>query len=578
MENFIVSARKYRPTSFESVIGQEHITTTLKNAIKTNHLAQAFLFCGSRGVGKTTCARILAKTINCENIQGNGEACNECNSCKTFSTNSSFNIHELDAASNNSVEDIRNLIEQVRYPPSGGKYKIYIIDEVHMLSSAAFNAFLKTLEEPPSYAIFILATTEKQKIIPTILSRCQIFDFNRIKWQDMSSHLQKISLKEQIQAEKEALDLIAIKSDGGLRDALSMFDLNVTFSTNNQLLYADVIKNLHILDSDYYFQFTDYFMNNDHASCLILFDEIIQKGFDGHYFIAGLMEHIRHLLYAKTPATVALLEMSEDQKGEYVNKSQPISKSFLLSSLNILAVTDSSYKSAKNPRLHVELALLKLSHLNAVYSIPTTVVEDGPGKKPDAPQGDEERNPLKKENKREKEEIAPIKKAVIAAETAPKPISKPVSTNLKSAKSLFAKKEKTLETQAEEIIKVDKPFEEKDLKAYWNQLAEEFNRRHEINKYVLMNREWNLSDNTIHIYLESDVQKNQFNESLRYEILDKIREHLGNYSIEISIEIFQPEDQQANQYYTQSEKEKFLLDKFPALKEFKSALGLDPEY
>ncbi len=381
MENFIVSARKYRPATFDTVIGQEHITITLKNAIKTNHLAQAFLFCGSRGVGKTTCARILAKTINCENIQENGEACGECNSCKTFSTNSSFNIHELDAASNNSVEDIRNLIEQVRYPPSGGKYKIYIIDEVHMLSSAAFNAFLKTLEEPPSYAIFILATTEKQKIIPTILSRCQIFDFNRIKWQDMAAHLQKIAIQEKIDAEKEALELIAIKSDGGLRDALSMFDLNVTFSTDNKLLYADVLKNLHILDSDYYFQFTDFFSQNNHSGALILFDEIIQKGFDGHYFIAGLLEHMRNLLYAKNPNTVALLEMSEDSKGQFIEKAKGISQSFLLTSMNILAQTDSAYKSAKNTRLHVELALLKLSHLNAVYKIPATVQEDSSEKK-----------------------------------------------------------------------------------------------------------------------------------------------------------------------------------------------------
>jgi DNA polymerase-3 subunit gamma/tau len=280
MENFIVSARKYRPTLFDSVVGQSHITTTLKNAIKSNHLAQAFLFCGPRGVGKTTCARILAKTINCQDLGADGEACGKCSSCHSFQENTSLTIHELDAASNNSVEDIRNLIDQVRYPPQNGKYKIYIIDEVHMLSAAAFNAFLKTLEEPPSYAIFILATTEKHKILPTILSRCQIFDFNRIQWKDMASHLASIASKEGINAEPAALELISIKADGGLRDALSMFDLNVTFSTDNSLKHADVLENLHILDSDYYFKLTDFFVNQQHTDALVLLDEIMRKGLD----------------------------------------------------------------------------------------------------------------------------------------------------------------------------------------------------------------------------------------------------------------------------------------------------------
>ena len=286
MDHFVVSARKYRPITFDSVVGQSHITTTLKNAIRTNHLAQAFLFCGPRGVGKTTCARILAKTINCQNLGDQVEACGECESCVSFQNNASFNIHELDAASNNSVEDIRNLIDQVRYPPQSGKYKIYIIDEVHMLSQAAFNAFLKTLEEPPSYAIFILATTEKHKILPTILSRCQIFDFNRIQPNDIAEHLANISQKEGIDSEKEALELIGQKADGGLRDALSMFDLNVTFSTDHKLTYEAVLKNLHILDYDYYFKITDALTAGSISDSLIILDEILRKGFDGHLFLA----------------------------------------------------------------------------------------------------------------------------------------------------------------------------------------------------------------------------------------------------------------------------------------------------
>ncbi|MEO6850555.1 MAG: DNA polymerase III subunit gamma/tau, partial [Mucilaginibacter sp.] len=308
MENFIVSARKYRPSTFESVVGQQHITNTLKNAIKNNQLAQAFLFCGPRGVGKTTCARILAKTINCENLQPNGEACGVCNSCVSFQNGNSFSIHELDAASNNSVDDIRSLIEQVRIPPQTGKYKIYIIDEVHMLSLAAFNAFLKTLEEPPHYAIFILATTEKHKILPTILSRCQIFDFNRIRVEDMARHLASIAEKEQISYEADGLHIIAQKADGGLRDALSMFDQIVSFSDGN-VTYRTVIDNLNILDYDYYFSIIDSLLKEDTAGTLLLFDEILSKGFDGSHFISGLSEHFRNLLVSKDTVTLKLLEV-----------------------------------------------------------------------------------------------------------------------------------------------------------------------------------------------------------------------------------------------------------------------------
>ena len=368
MENFVVSARKYRPSTFNSVVGQSHITTTLKNAINNNHLAQAFLFCGPRGVGKTTCARILAKTINCQNLQSDIEACNECDSCKSFNSGNSMNIHELDAASNNSVEDIRNLVDQVRYAPQSGKYKIYIIDEVHMLSNQAFNAFLKTLEEPPSYAIFILATTEKHKIIPTILSRCQIFDFNRIQVNDIAQHLKYISDKESIETEQEALHLIAQKADGALRDALSIFDLIVTFSSGGKLTYQSTIDNLHVLDYDYYFKVTDALLEENISSSLLIFDEILKKGFDGHNFLVGLSEHFRNLLVCKDKETVKLLEVSDTVKTKYLSQASSASVSFLLTALNIASLCDLNFKSSKNQRLHVELALMKMANIpSAIY-------------------------------------------------------------------------------------------------------------------------------------------------------------------------------------------------------------------
>ncbi len=375
MENFVVSARKYRPQTFDSVVGQSHITTTLKNAIKNNHLAQAFLFCGPRGVGKTTNARILAKTINCQNLTTEIEACNECESCKSFNTGSSLNIHELDAASNNSVDDIRSLVDQVRYPPQNGKYKIYIIDEVHMLSNQAFNAFLKTLEEPPSYAIFILATTEKHKIIPTILSRCQIFDFNRIQVKDISDHLAHIAQKENISAEGQALHLIAQKADGALRDALSMFDLIVTFSSDNTITYKKTIDNLHILDYDYYFKMTDMLHEENVPEVFLTYDKIIRDGFDGHNFIVGLSEHFRNLLVCKDPATIRLLEVSDEVQKKYQAQAQKIPLSFLVTALNISNTCDLQYKSAKNARLHVELALIKMAYLNSAINLADLATE-----------------------------------------------------------------------------------------------------------------------------------------------------------------------------------------------------------
>lgn len=324
---YIVSARKYRPQSFETIVGQEHVTNTLKNAILTQKIAQAYLFFGPRGVGKTTCARVFAKTINCLNLQPNGEACNECASCKAFNSNTSFNIYELDAASNNSVEDIRQLIDQVRYPPQLGKYKVYIIDEVHMLSTAAFNAFLKTLEEPPPYAKFILATTEKNKVLPTILSRCQVFNFNRIKTEDITRYLEKIAVKENHQYELEALRIIAEKADGGLRDACSIYDQMAAFTQGNITKQA-VIENLHVLDYDYYFQLTEAFLNQDHTQILLLLDSILTKGFDPQNVLVGLIDHLRYLLLAKDPQTTILMDMSDSAREPFFNKVESVMNVF----------------------------------------------------------------------------------------------------------------------------------------------------------------------------------------------------------------------------------------------------------
>jgi DNA polymerase-3 subunit gamma/tau len=368
MENFVVSARKYRPATFESVIGQGHITNTLKNAIKNNQLAHAFLFCGPRGVGKTTCARILAKTINCSNITPEFEACNECDSCKSFNQNASFNIYELDAASNNSVDDIRGLVDQVRYAPQGAKYKIYIIDEVHMLSAAAFNAFLKTLEEPPPYAKFILATTERHKILPTILSRCQVFDFHRITIESAVTQLKKIITNEGIVAEEEALHVIAQKADGAMRDALSIFDRIVSFSGKN-ITYKDVIDNLNILDYEYYFRGVDMMLEKDLPAMLLLFDEVLAKGFDAQHFLSGFSDHLRNLMMCKHPNTHKLLEVAQSIAARFIQQSQKCSSSLLLNGLNVLNKCELEYKSSKNPRLHVELTLMKLSHIQSIIDI-----------------------------------------------------------------------------------------------------------------------------------------------------------------------------------------------------------------
>ena len=613
MENFIVSARKYRPTLFDSVVGQSHITTTLKNAIKSNHLAQAFLFCGPRGVGKTTCARILAKTINCQDLGVDGEACGKCSSCQSFQENTSLTIHELDAASNNSVEDIRNLIDQVRYPPQNGKYKIYIIDEVHMLSAAAFNAFLKTLEEPPSYAIFILATTEKHKILPTILSRCQIFDFNRIQWKDMASHLASIASKEGINAEPAALELISIKADGGLRDALSMFDLNVTFSTDNSLRHADVLENLHILDSDYYFQLTDFFVNQNHTDALVLLDDIMRKGFDGQQFIAGLSEHFRNLLFAKDPKTLALMELSEENRAKFQAQCANTSASFLLSAMNLCSQCEIHYKAAKNARLHVELTLLKINYLPSVYqpAAAQPAVEGGAGKKseskpkaPAAVSAAVSAAAIEVENKIEASatETSPVDssvEALVVSSTSEEthlitPVEEKTTIDTSVAETLTPRTASHGLRSARKVVNSNQPengeesgvavktqneaFTFEELNFVWTQIAQGFKQGNFINKYVMMNREISLVDSVIHMKVEGEVQMQQFNDSLKLELITQLREKLKNDSIDLSLDLIVGDVSDKKLIYTQSDKYDFLSQKHPILVEMKQRMGLDHEF
>ena len=448
MENFIVSARKYRPSTFESVVGQHAITSTLQNAIRNNTLAQAFLFCGPRGVGKTTCARIMAKTINCLHPTDDMEACNECESCVSFNNNASFNIFELDAASNSGVDDIRALIDQVRIPPQIGKYKVYIIDEVHMLSGAAFNAFLKTLEEPPAYAKFILATTEKHKILPTILSRCQIFDFKRITVEDITKHLQNIAAKEGVTAEEEALNIIAQKADGALRDALSIFDQMVSFSGNN-ITYKDVIANLNVLDYEYYFGMVENILANDINSILLLLNEVINKGFDPQNFIQGMANHLRNLLLGKDQRIVDLMEVSSQLKARYTKQAERCSTEFLLKSLDIANECDINFRSANNKRLHLEVALMKMVSKveNKVVNNPVNPV-----------------NPVKNDNVNQvKQDVSPVQ---------PQPQPQPVQ-RVKRAGTISILDEGPKKKEDDAPVEVrNNPFTQEMLVGAWTKFVE----------------------------------------------------------------------------------------------------------
>ena len=556
MENFIVSARKYRPHDFKSVVGQQSITTTLINSIKTKQLAHAYLFCGPRGVGKTTCARIFAKTINCSNPTDDFEACNECESCKAFNENRSYNIHELDAASNNSVEDIRNLIEQVRIPPQIGTHSVYIIDEVHMLSSQAFNAFLKTLEEPPDYAIFVLATTEKHKILPTILSRCQIFDFNRIKTEDTVNYLSYVAEQEGVEAEKDALNIIAQKSDGAMRDALSFFDQIVSFS-GKKITYKQTIENLNVLDYDYYFKLTDFIYENNISESLLIFNEILNNGFDGHHFISGLSSHFRDLLVCKDVATVELLEVGSNIKQKYLEQAQKIEIAFLLRALDIANRTDLDYKISKNKRLQVELALMKMCEITKELK-----------KKDESLVSDKKEEITVSEEKKEEYKKEPVKPA--------KETTKIIQRKSRiSINGTLNKKEDNNKNNTDKISGSNISSEKLPLEQAWAALLEKFNKQPRLYN-ALKSEKLTMLDDT---HAELSVMNKSLEQVLlkiKSRIVSFLREKTGISQLEISFKISEDDSDNSGEYlYTDRDKYKYLVNKNPNLEKLKNDFDLD---
>jgi DNA polymerase-3 subunit gamma/tau len=594
MDNFIVSARKYRPATFNTVVGQAHITNTLKNAIKTGHLAQAFLFCGPRGVGKTTCARILAKTINCTNRTADTEACDKCESCESFNSGASLNVSELDAASNNSVDDIRNLVDQVRYAPQLGTHKVYIIDEVHMLSQAAFNAFLKTLEEPPKHAIFILATTEKHKIIPTILSRCQIFDFNRIQIEDIANHLAYIAKNENITAETDALHIIAQKADGALRDACSIFDQIVSFTGNN-VTYKAVIENLNILDYDYYFQVTDAILAENIAQALLLFNEILNNGFDGHNFIAGMGDHLRNLLVSKDVETIQLLEVGNNIKDKYKEQSGKCSLSFLIKGLTILNKTDIHYKSSKNQRLQVELALMQLCSINSIgtdtekkndlaqpqikggiVNASTNITIPAPITAPST-----EKIPVIEQPAAEKK----VSDTTTTNENSTTVIKKPLIKTTTPSINQHLNNEKKTEQVAENNIDQNKTaakqpknsFTQQALESVWNKYANDLKIKGRAGlASSLLNRRPNLvNDTTIEFTVNNKALEETINED-KMNFLGFLRKELNNYSIQLNLIMTQVEEK--TNLYTAIDRYKRLAEKNPSINKFRQTFDLDIEF
>jgi DNA polymerase III subunit gamma/tau len=583
MENFIVSARKYRPASFDMVIGQNSITNTLKSAIRNNHLAQAYLFCGPRGVGKTTCARIFAKTINCSNLGEDAEACDKCESCLSFNSLRSFNIHELDAASNNKAEDIRSLNDQVRIPPQIGKYSIYIIDEVHMLSTSAFNAFLKTLEEPPSHAIFILATTEKHKIIPTILSRCQIFDFNRIKIEDIVTRLMFVAKNEGIQADEEALHVIALKADGALRDALSIFDQIVSL-TGKKITYHEVIENLNVLDYEYYFRTIEAARLGDVSSALILFNEILERGFDGHNFISGLNSHLRDLLVCSDEATLPLLETTASVRQRYQKQTAACSTDFLFRALEIGTGCDLAYKGSKNQRLHVELALIRLCRLISGNN------GESEKKKPDLKSSEVEKNEIEAEIPITPGSDNPRKDVSASEHTSSSKVPPVIKHNPvieKPVKSFSIKDiiaDDTPPPKAEEKIgeiadpqpdSLDKePFTGEAFEKSWNdfigQVSGDGTRIISMFKSIKPEIE---NDQTIRIHLSNATQKDAFIQNYKQRLINFLRNRfdLPDLDIETAVDITETTDV----LYTDEQKYNYLFNKYPVLKEMKKNFNLD---
>jgi DNA polymerase-3 subunit gamma/tau len=599
MEKFVVSARKYRPSTFNSVVGQSHITITLKNAIKNNHLAQAFLFCGPRGVGKTTSARILAKTINCFNVDENTEPCNVCESCVSFNEGRSLNILELDAASNNSVDDIRNLVDQVRFVPQIGKYKVFIIDEVHMLSNQAFNAFLKTLEEPPPHAIFILATTEKHKIIPTILSRCQIFDFNRIKVEDMANHLAEIAQKEHITYENDGLHVIAQKADGALRDALSMFDQIVTFA-GNHISYKSVIENLNILDYDYYFKLTDFLLAGDVSSSLLLYNEILSNGFEGNFFVNGLAQHLRNLLVSRDAITLQLLETSPGIKEKYKNQAGRCEMAFLIKGLEICTKTEGNYKMSVNQRLLVELALMQLCTLQGLKL-------DSEKKKPDDLLTETDKTPssapsappkeINYTTNTAKEDAKPEDNSVgsSVAESESETIVKSPS-ELPTAQKLEVKKvispknfsigkpsiasmlNQSKTVDKEEITNIsnlrNNTFTEEQLQASWASYAKLVNEKGKTSLWhtLTVAKPTMSESNKIQFKVYNAVQESDV-QAVLTDLSTQLRNDLQNDHIQIILEV--SKDETERKPYTNREKYMRLVQLNPILETFRSQLDLE---
>jgi DNA polymerase-3 subunit gamma/tau len=542
MDTFIVSARKYRPSTFKSVVGQEALTTTLKNAIVGNKLAHAYLFSGPRGVGKTTCARIFAKTINCMNLTPDNEACNNCESCVAFNQQRSYNIHELDAASNNGVDDIRMLIEQVRIPPQIGKYKVYIIDEVHMLSQSAFNSFLKTLEEPPSHAIFILATTEKHKIIPTILSRCQVYDFNRINIADIVEHLQYVAQEEGVTAEAEALNVIAQKADGGMRDALSIFDQTASFTQGN-ITYRAVIENLNVLDYEYYFRLTSAILAGNVVDCLLILNDILNRGFEGQYIISGVASHFRDLLVCKDPKTASLFEVGASIRDQYIDTAKQCSNEFLYKAIEIANECDLNYRVSKNRRLLLELTLIKLCQLQ---ENPTSAAEKKSSLKPiekTASESKTSQTEVKRSDATPKVETAPIQKKT---EQTPNETSKPTTpVKKKSALKGMGISILSLRDQKEEEPKEEKkastgngnnPFTEKELKEAWDEYAANLKGEPLLKNTMSLYHPRLISDVIFEVEVNTEINKEYLTNS-SLSILSFLRSKVKNDDLTMTIKI-----------------------------------------
>lgn len=568
MNDYIVSARKYRPSTFQTVVGQSNLTSTLKNAIATKHLAHAYLFCGPRGVGKTSCARIFAKAINCLNLTQDGEPCNECDSCRAFNEQHSFNIHELDAASNNSVEDIRNLTEQVRIPPQIGKYSVFIIDEVHMLSQAAFNAFLKTLEEPPAHAIFILATTEKHKVIPTILSRCQIYDFNRIGINDIVEHLFFVAKNENITAEKQALSVIAEKADGGMRDALSIFDQIVSFCGTN-ITYKSVIDSLNVLDYQYYFSLVENFYKGNVSQSLLIFDEILNKGFDMQHFITGLAQHLRNVMVSFDSATTCLLEVTEEVEQRYAEQSKRCGIAFVYKALMLVNECDLAFRTSRNKRLLIEITLIRLCQIQNPILIES--------------EKKNEISPIKKENQEKVAEPSSPIVVSVPQQTKKTAINSKKEIQNKGFKSTISissptpevseEKEKNKELSVEQHTKRTTDYTEKSFLEAWRQFAIDVQEKNaSLNRTMLKYLPQMQGDSYI-VFTINQLQQKEITDN-KQEILAFLRNKLSNDSVNFSIEISQNEDDD-EKIYTSEERVKKMIDDNPAFSNLYAQMDLD---